>query len=134
VSYWGIAQPGQPAGQPALIYKDGDLAGKRIDVTRQLVVGRENVDVLVEDSEVSRRHASIRPVDGQLEISDLGSTNGTFVNGARVTEARLLGDGDVVRIGRTSLVVDLPASGASPAGDGRRAGATVISRREDATQ
>jgi pSer/pThr/pTyr-binding forkhead associated (FHA) protein len=134
VSYWGIAQPLQPQAQPALIYKDGHLAGKRIEVRCQLVVGRENVDVLVEDSEVSRRHAAIRPVDGRLEISDLGSTNGTFVNGARIRRATPLGDGDVVRIGRTSLVVELPPPGAAGPDDGRTAGATVVSRRDDGTQ
>jgi pSer/pThr/pTyr-binding forkhead associated (FHA) protein len=54
---------------------------------------------------VSSRHAVIEPRPDGLWVSDAGSTNGTFVNGARVTDARLLQDGDVIRIGQTDLKV-----------------------------
>jgi len=52
---------------------------------------------------VSRRHAELRREDGQVLISDLGSTNGTLVNGQPVTAARLA-DGDRITLGRTTLV------------------------------
>jgi pSer/pThr/pTyr-binding forkhead associated (FHA) protein len=94
-----------------------------VEVEHELVLGREDVDVLVEDPEVSRRHASVRPVDGGLEIDDLGSSNGTFVNGVRVRETKLLRHGDEIRLGAMSLRVDVPP----------RAQATVMARDPSAT-
>ena len=82
-------------------------AGSEIAVATATRVGRgvENGIRLDGDDFVSNRHATIEPrVDG-LWVSDVGSTNGTFVNGSRVTEWRLLQDGDVVRIGQTDLRV-----------------------------
>ena len=51
---------------------------------RRLIIGRQDSDLLLDDPQVSRRHAVVRAVDGELEVEDLGSANGTFVNGARV--------------------------------------------------
>ena len=82
-------------------------AGSEIAVSAAMRVGRgvENGIRLDGDEFVSNRHALIEPrVDG-LWVSDHGSTNGTFVNGSRVTDWRLLQDGDVVRIGQTDLRV-----------------------------
>jgi DNA-binding NtrC family response regulator len=56
------------------------------------------------DHEVSRRHASIRPDGRALVLADLGSTNGTHVNGVSIREASLAG-GEVIRVGRTVLTV-----------------------------
>ena len=109
-----VPQPG-----PSLVFKDGAFAGRRVEVSGQLVLGRENADLVIEDSEVSRRHASVRPVDSQLEISDLGSSNGTFVNGARIQGPRRLEDGDEIRVGKSSLRVVVPPP--------PRSAATVVS-------
>jgi serine protease Do len=111
--------PGPPEPEPSsLVFADGPLAGRRVEIQHELVLGRENVDVLVEDPEVSRRHAVVRPVEGGIEIDDLGSSNGTFVNGVRVREPRVLRDGDEIRLGSVGLRVDVPA----------RAQATVIAQ------
>jgi hypothetical protein len=60
------------------------------------------------DPEVSRHHAQVRvAVGGGLEIDDLGSRNGTWVNGTRIRSATPLTSGDVVRVGSTSLLVAL---------------------------
>ena len=68
--------------------------------------GAENMIRLDADTTVSSRHATLsRRADG-LWVEDAGSTNGTFVNGARVTSARLLQPGDVIRIGHTDLLVE----------------------------
>jgi hypothetical protein len=56
-----------------LVITSGQLEGRRIEVTEELVVGRENVDVVIDDAELSRRHFAIRPVAGGLEVEDLGS-------------------------------------------------------------
>lgn len=71
------------------------------------VVGRDDdADVVLDDPGISRRHSEIRvSIDGPhfvAVIRDLGSTNGTFVNGERV-DAQRLHDGDQVTVGRTSL-------------------------------
>lgn len=64
-------------------------------------VGREGCDVNIEDTEVSRRHAAIRREGDAVVVEDLGSTNGTFVNGERISGAHSLGEGDEVRFGAT---------------------------------
>jgi pSer/pThr/pTyr-binding forkhead associated (FHA) protein len=66
---------------------------------------------VLRDSRVSRRHARLTARDGVLVLTDLGSTNGTRVNGHRVTEV-VLGAGDRVQIGETSLVVEAAGAGA----------------------
>ncbi len=82
-------------------------AGSEIAVAAPTRVGRgvENGIRLDGDDFVSNRHAMIEPRLDGLWVSDTGSTNGTFVNGSRVTAWRLLQDGDVVRIGQTDLRV-----------------------------
>jgi FHA domain/Domain of unknown function (DUF4234) len=91
-----------------LLFKDGPLAGRRFPIAARLMLGRENADIVVEDPEVSRQHALMRWGDGRLELSDLRSANGTFLNRERISGPRELHDGDVVRIGQTSIVVELP--------------------------
>ena len=79
-----------------------------------MVIGREEADITIEDEEISRRHAEVRQMGDGLEIEDLGSTNGTFVNGERVEGSRSLSGGDVVRVGRSELEFEAEA----PAGGG----------------
>jgi DNA-binding NtrC family response regulator/ribosome-associated protein YbcJ (S4-like RNA binding protein) len=71
------------------------------------VVGRTaNADVVVDDRQVSRRHAKLRLSSGVLAIEDLGSRNGTIVNGrALVRETARIGTGDVIEVGTCQLVV-----------------------------
>ena len=68
--------------------------------------GAENAIRLDGDDFVSTRHALLEPRPDGVYVEDVGSTNGTFVNGGRVTTARLLVPGDVVRIGQTDLRVE----------------------------
>lgn len=76
-------------------------------------IGREGCDVNISDPEISRRHAAIKLDGGTVAIEDLGSTNGTFVNGERISGARALSDGDEVRFGGT--VWRLQAAATAPA-------------------
>jgi pSer/pThr/pTyr-binding forkhead associated (FHA) protein len=66
-----------------------------------LTIGRNPTEglVLASDSQVSRQHARLEYAGGLWVLSDLGSRNGTFVNGARVTR-QVLRSGDVIRIGQ----------------------------------
>ena len=82
-----------------------EVGSSTYPLTGQLVVGRgAEADVQLTDTGVSRRHAELRVADGAVEVHDLGSTNGTFVNGRRVQTASLR-DGDRVTVGTTDLTV-----------------------------
>jgi len=72
-------------------------------------IGREGCDITLPDPDVSRRHAAIQIMAGELSIEDLGSTNGTFVNGEQIMERRTLRGGDEVRIGSTVWRLRAPA-------------------------
>jgi pSer/pThr/pTyr-binding forkhead associated (FHA) protein len=70
-----------------------------------LLVGREgeNDVPLLRDEFSSGRHARFEPRRDGVYIEDIGSTNGTFVNGVRLTSPKKLSPGDVIRIGETDL-------------------------------
>ena len=91
---------------PALVFSEGPLAGQRVEVDAELVLGREDASLTIDDEEISRRHAVIRPTDGGIEIEDLGSTNGTYVNAVRIESATRLAGGDTVKLGRSVLQVE----------------------------
>lgn len=83
---------------------------------RPLILGREPLnDIPLKDPEVSRRHARLTPQDDSFLIEDLGSTNGTFVNGRRVATPTLLKHGDVVDLGETVSLIFVAAGGSLPA-------------------
>jgi|GEM_PF-5273189 len=89
--------------------------GERVPVTRSLIIGRgSDADLVLSDSEASRRHAEVKVQDGLLLLTDLESRNGTMVNGQRLNGPRALRDGDVLRIGQTQIVFHGPAA-AEPA-------------------
>ena len=70
----------------------------------KVVLGRsKDSDIQVEDANVSRRHAELRREGGSWWLVDLGSTNGTELNGKRVQRSKL-DDGDTITLGATKLV------------------------------
>nr|MCU0636220.1 FHA domain-containing protein [Gemmatimonadaceae bacterium] len=88
-------------------------AGRRVvvPVGMPVVIGREAAcDLPIADPEVSRRHAELSADPDGLRVRDLGSRNGTFVNGVQVTDARLMA-GDTLAVGGVELIVieDEPA-------------------------
>jgi hypothetical protein len=83
----------------------GPLAGQTFTAALPCTIGRKDCDILlVGDNLMSRRHARFSLVEGQIAIEDLGSTNGTLVNGAEVQQTLLTPD-DQVTLGETSLKV-----------------------------
>src|SRR3954453_5925272 len=98
------------------------MEGREQTLSDGSAVGREGCDVNLMDPEVSRHHAAIRDQGGSLAIEDLGSTNGTFVNGKRVEVVTVLRDGDTVRLGTTVWSIRSSA----PAGADAGAGATSV--------
>lgn len=84
-------------------YKGGEY---RVDDGRDAVVGRSSdVDVVLVEEMVSRQHARVGFRGGALTVEDLGSTNGTFVNGERIRESTVLRVGDLIHIGTSVLLV-----------------------------
>jgi pSer/pThr/pTyr-binding forkhead associated (FHA) protein len=85
--------------------KEGPLAGERFEIDRELVLGRTNADITIQDPLISRRHAVVRAADSAIEIEDLGSLNGTIVNDERIQSPRRLEHGDVIALGSTLIEV-----------------------------
>ena len=95
---------------------EGKAEGTAIELGDEFVIGRAMVGEgrLGEDPELSRRHARIvRRAGDQLTIEDLGSTNGTYLNGRQLDGTEVLRAGDTVKVGTTTLQV-LDASGQAP--------------------
>jgi hypothetical protein len=89
-----------------LIVRQGPQPGQRFSLTKPtIVIGREaGNDVVINDPQISRRHASLTWDGRQFIIQDLGSANGTFVNRVRLTAPRALQQGDVIGLGSTVLL------------------------------
>jgi hypothetical protein len=92
--------PSHPGGPASL-----EVDGQQHQLTKQVtVLGRAlDVDIVLDDPGVSRRHAEIHLIDGRARVIDLGSTNGTFVDGERV-HAGDLNEGSTITVGRSRLV------------------------------
>jgi RND superfamily putative drug exporter len=91
----------------------GPAAGTTIALEHEpLLIGRatgpDSVGALGGDPELSREHARISVGDGTLLIEDLGSSNGTFVNGRRIKAPTELHSGDQIKVGATTLTLELP--------------------------
>ncbi|HEY8589007.1 MAG TPA: FHA domain-containing protein, partial [Naasia sp.] len=94
-----------------------DVDGTRYPLKRgKVVIGRgSDADITIADSGTSRRHVEIVWDGSRAQVTDLGSTNGTTLNGSRITQAPLPPD-SVVQIGRTRIVFRIvPAPGAGGA-------------------
>lgn len=84
-----------------LVVRSGPIPGKIFPIMKtEVVIGRDpNADILVNDAEVSRNHAVIRFNADGYTIEDLGSTNGTVLNGDRLAGPHLLRQGDIISLG-----------------------------------
>ena len=78
---------------------DFELDSSQVTIGR----GRQNDIALVHDEYASARHARVEPRQDGVWVQDLGSTNGTFLNGMRLERPRRLTHGDIVRVGETDL-------------------------------
>ena len=107
------ARPGGDASSPARLVVVGRSPALETGESFEagpvpLTIGRagDNAVVLARDDFASAQHARVEAQRDGLWIIDLGSTNGTFVNGDRVDGRRRLRDGDVVKVGATELRVE----------------------------
>jgi pSer/pThr/pTyr-binding forkhead associated (FHA) protein len=100
-------------GRPFLVFRDGDGSQRLLDLTglERLSVGRGagNELSLPWDTEVSRLHAELEAIANEWTVTDDGlSRNGTYVNGSRISGRTRLRDGDVLRVGQTSIAYRRP--------------------------
>jgi pSer/pThr/pTyr-binding forkhead associated (FHA) protein len=87
-----------------LFVLDGPDAGRSFSLTAQSVIGRDpTATVHLTDEEVSRRHAIISLGEGQATIEDLGSVNGTHLDGGPVEGEAPVRAGDRIRVGQSTL-------------------------------
>ncbi len=96
---------------PLLIYKRPDNTETKFEFSgKPLVIGRvTESDIMLKDSFVSRVHCGVSFANNQYTLKDLGSTNGTYRNGARIFEC-VLHTGDKIQAGNTTLVFELDAA------------------------
>ncbi|MBI3185587.1 MAG: GGDEF domain-containing protein [Myxococcales bacterium] len=95
----------EPHAAYLIVIGGGSSVGKMFKISGEMVIGRGNdTDVHLADDGISRRHAkvSIGP-DGSVIVSDMGSTNGTFLNGERVA-TKALQDGDKIQVGTATIL------------------------------
>src|SRR5512147_157929 len=114
------------ASQFQLIMRSGPTPGAAFALEGdQMTIGRDSTnEIVINDAEVSRRHARLTFQGGKYVLEDLGSTNGTFVNGQRLAGPRVLKAGEVVSFGEQIILV-FEAINADP-------GATMVSPRSAA--
>jgi pSer/pThr/pTyr-binding forkhead associated (FHA) protein len=84
-----------------LVMRSGPNPGKTFELSEgEATIGRDITNaIVINDAEVSRRHARLSPQAGGYVLEDLGSTNGTFVNGQRLMGPHLLRPGELVLLG-----------------------------------
>ncbi|MPY10646.1 FhaA domain-containing protein [Arthrobacter bussei] len=101
--------PAAPRRQPTRYQAVLDVDGRRYSLNSpSIVLGRSSeADILVDDTGVSRRHLEIRSQGGRTYAVDLGSTNGSYVNGQRVNGQAELTDGSMITMGRSRLTFRL---------------------------
>lgn len=99
------SSPGTQAGRrPYLVVLAGPRVGEVIPVHQPLLIGREPRSGLhLLDEGVSRRHCTVAPEGKHVRLTDLDSTNGTWIGGKRI-RSHLLSDGDRFRVGQTTVI------------------------------
>ncbi|MCJ7678106.1 MAG: FHA domain-containing protein [Anaerolineales bacterium] len=113
-----------PAAAFRLIVRTGPNPGVVIDLTKEVsMMGRDVTnDVVLGDAEISRQHARLTRTPAGFVLEDLGSTNGTFVNGDRLAAPRVLNAGDLLGLGEN---VTLTFDSTSPESAATMMGAPV---------
>ena len=94
-----------PSNTGLFVIESGPKAGARYGLEADLTaIGRHSsADIFLDDVPVSRQHAQVERIGARYQVSDVGSLNGTYLNGTRI-ECSELEDGDVLQVGRFKLV------------------------------
>ena len=103
-----LTQPAFPRARLTLRVRSGDTETPTTIDKFPCVVGRERgaADLVISDPKVSRRHLQLSLQDGRLMLEDLGSKNGTAVNGKPAMQSAAVKEGDVICMGATQMIVE----------------------------
>ncbi len=117
---------------PEIVIQSGDGAKGRVPLAKDRVtIGRSREsDIFLPDQWLSRHHAEIRAASGGFAVVDLGSKNGTLVNGVRIVEGRPLRHGDTITLGEHTLTFTDEDVAAEAADEPEPLGTRVFSARE----
>ncbi|HEY5928387.1 MAG TPA: GGDEF domain-containing protein [Kofleriaceae bacterium] len=101
-----LASVGVARTKPVLTVLTGGMSGTQFKVSKgTAVIGRApTAELRVEDDGISRTHARIRAETGRAWVEDMGSRNGTFVNGTKIAMTTELRDGDKIQVGRGTII------------------------------
>jgi DNA-binding winged helix-turn-helix (wHTH) protein len=104
-----------PEEFPLLVAQEGPLKGQRWQLSQTIVLGREaSCDVVVADRQISRFHARITPTTEGVILEDLGSKNGTHLNGIPLTAPVVLQDGDLLSVAMAQQFLFLTSDATMP--------------------
>lgn len=112
---------------PVLVGQSGPLSGQRWMVRSKIVVGRDSdCDIMIPSRQVSRKHARLTLTDSGISIEDLGSKNGTHINGSMLEDQTILKDGDVIQIAFAQQFMYLSSDATMPLEMGDMVGAPAF--------
>ena len=112
---------------PLLVAQEGPLKGQRWQLSQTIVLGRESsCDVVVADRQISRFHARITPTNEGVILEDLGSKNGTHLNGIPLTAPVVLQDGDLVSVAMAQQFLFLTSDATMPLLEGSGQGGRLL--------
>src|ERR1041385_9246078 len=107
-----------PVGAGAIVVTDKNGAARRFPILPEMIVGRSQDNAIpIAAGNLSRRHTRFVCRDGKLIVVDLASTNGTFLNGKRISSPQVLKQGDKVYVGDNTFTFELPDD-TGPTGSG----------------
>jgi pSer/pThr/pTyr-binding forkhead associated (FHA) protein len=112
-----------------IVVTQQDRVPLQVLVEGRLDVGRECDGLLLADERVSRHHLRLEMVDGHMVVADLGSSNGTFVDGVRVRAPVVLGPHSTITLGSTSIRLQITGR----LDDGAESGPVTLDRPPQAT-
>jgi pSer/pThr/pTyr-binding forkhead associated (FHA) protein len=100
---------------PVLVGQSGPLNGQRWMVRDMIIVGRDmDCDIMIPSRQVSRKHARLKLTNSGVSIEDLGSKNGTHLNGTLLDDLLILKDGDVIQIAFAQQFIYLSSDATMP--------------------
>jgi len=98
----------QPDAAWHLVVVKGPTSGRQYQLGERLSLGRDfSNDIQLNDGQVSRKHAVIQHIQEMYVVVDQGSTNGTYVNGQRISKPTILAHGTIIAIGFTHFRVQI---------------------------
>jgi DNA-binding winged helix-turn-helix (wHTH) protein len=100
---------------PLFIAQEGPLKGQRWQLNQTIVLGRESTcDVIISDRQISRFHARLTPTTEGVILEDLGSKNGTHLNGSLISAPVVLQDGDLVSVAMAQQFMFIVSDATTP--------------------